>query len=245
MNSDEKRVLIDALTEERDGYQKILREMRHDKLEKRILAQSEYDKFASRTGEISLAVAAAITPVLILANNPVAYREFLIAGIFTYILIGVLSLLRVKQSVETKIDSFSSMNIDLERDVESITHNINKLIWNANDKAYQSEYINSKKQFIENNSKAKEGAEKLSYFLDVMIGGFLLATFLAIRTVWLFDTIYYLLFGLLIGHMFGWITVKSIIRTKINQVERSNLIEKYEKVKKDYLDWQDKEVFKK
>lgn len=246
MSPEEKAETLNHLLEERGNYQSILSEMRKDRMEKRLSAQTEFDQYSNRIGELSLAVSAAITPVMIISNNQIDNKGFLIAGIISYLIVGMAALFRVKRSIEDKVDNYSKIGIDLENDIEKITNNINKLIWDIDNTKYQKEYINSKKSFIENHTNTERPVIKTSYALDWLVGGFLVATFLSFRVVWPDSgALYYCLTGMATLILFALLTLNSSKRSQKLQQERQNFEEEYDKTRSLYLQWQDKEVFKK
>lgn len=244
MSKNEKKVLLEGLEEERDTYQAILKEIREERSEKVLSTHKEFEQFTSHVGVLSFAIAAAITPVMIVADQEILNRGFLIAGLLIYLMVGLIALLNLKQSIERKINDYSSMGIDMEADIEKITNSINKLLWNPDGNEYRSEYLKTKKQFVNNHGKVTAHIDKTNYLLDILVGGFIIATFISLKTVWPFDSYLYWCLGSAAILVIAIVVIRSSKQARISNDNRKKLSDRYQKIRDDFLEWQDKEVFR-
>jgi len=228
------------LEKERNSYQANLREMRKDRLKGSLSAHKDLNRFAVRIGELSLAFAAAITPILILSDKNINQREYLVTGILVYLLIGLFTIYQAKKNIEFRANFYPQIGIDLEADVQKIIYNCNKLIWNPRDKKSINNFFDSKKEFVNNNFKVKEISDKINYGMDILIGGFITATYICLRSIWLFDPYYYWFF-------FGITIIVVLSLTLKSSLDARKQNEKYKEMQKvldnesqTYIDWQSK-----
>ncbi|KKQ32020.1 MAG: hypothetical protein US49_C0020G0002 [candidate division TM6 bacterium GW2011_GWF2_37_49] len=239
-----KKQIREFLSSELKGSQKILNDLRRERLDKTLSAIEKRDKFSIRIGELSLAIAAALTPILVIAGQPISNKEYLIIGLLIYLVTGLVTIFNTKRCLEDELDTISSMGIDLERDVERINHITSKLIFDPDNSTYKQEYVKNTKEFIRNLTTIKKRSDNINYYLDFITVGFLIATISCARAVWSFSEISYwitaslFLVGLII------VTIKSAFKAKERQLGKNYLQKELDKENNEYTDWYSKNVLK-
>lgn len=247
MNNADKESLKKSLENERNFNQKTLNEMRKERAEKSRTALNKSNNLSSRLGEISFAVAAALTPVLIITSNNINNKEYLIAGLIIYLLTGSYSVFKSKFSVESEISSFMGMGLETEKDISDINNTINKILWDIDNKDYHKEYVAKREGFLTKSKKIGEKRKdnKMDYSLDIILSGFIVATMTALKSVWVYDENYY-------WYLFCTVIIILIILACVstwasneNLVEQIALEDEMNEQNSEYLEWRDKNVFKK
>ncbi len=217
---------------ERDSYQSNLQDMRRERVDKTLDYWSRYDQFCSRLGELSFAVAVAITPVILLSRNEAVYREYLFLGLLFYILVGLYSVYRTKNRLEEALDYFPSMGIELETEISKIVISINKLLSDVGNDKYIRHYIENREDFVEKGIAKAEEKMKINFTSDILIIGFIVATMLSIRSIWTFSNSYYIsIFGgvmifLLISSFFSTTPGQEKKKVALRPSQKFVLIEK-------------------
>ncbi|RJO60121.1 hypothetical protein C4544_07235 [candidate division WS5 bacterium] len=246
IEGDELNELRESLLKDREFNQTTLNEMRRERVNLTLSAAEKYNRFITRIGELSFAVSVAITPVLLITENQnrVDHIEYIFAGLITFLLVGLGSVFKTKTNIESEATSYPSMGLELEGRVQQMNNAINKMLWDPNIQESREEFIKTRSEFVKNSGKQKENKERIYYFLDGITGGFLLGTFLIMRSIWPYSQALYIKSGLLLVVFFLIMFLISLRKTKKMMDNKRGLNDKIKKTNKDYLDWQDKEIFK-
>jgi hypothetical protein len=243
MTNDEEKELKDGLTSERNIYEKIMSEARGKRAELRLQNRDKHTDFLQKVGELSFTFGAAIIPLIFITHSASNIKSlvYILIGVGIYLLNGVIALWKNKSVIEQDADDSPHVGLDEEINTYPIINSINKLLTDISSDDHKDEYVKSKKDFLEFAFSIKSDFKaKATFWLDLVILNFVLASLVVGRALWPYNQIvYWIGFAAIILIMVGLITL-SYIRTIRNQMNLHIKKERLAKIKADYQDWYNK-----
>lgn len=250
MNDEETKDVLKSLETSRNGLQKQLSDARNMRANLQLSNIDKYREFIQKMGELSFIIGAAIVPVVIVrGSDKVSNLGFVLAGVGLYLLNGVLSLWHVKSVLERNADDIPFIGLNEEINTYPIINAQNKLLFDIRNNNYQKEYKDANLNCIKyaqepENDKTKPDS-KISFWIDILLTIFVIASLLVAKAVWIFsDLAYEITFAtvILLMILLGLI---SYIKTLQNQMNLKLKQNELAHIKKDYQDWHNKTIFKK
>ncbi|MDR0463306.1 MAG: hypothetical protein LBG64_03750 [Pseudomonadales bacterium] len=148
-----------------------------------------------KIGELSFVFGAAVTPIIIVnGTDEINNLAFVLFGICLYLLNGILSIWHIKDMLEEDGKNAPLVGIDMEIIINQMINAVGKLISNPKNKTYYEEYKNANLNYIHyqkeiiNRKKLKFA---ISCWTDILLANFVVASLFVVKTLWIFDTLYY------------------------------------------------------
>ena len=246
LTDDQRSEITDFLVKERDSNQQVINEARHYHAERQANSGEQYLNFITKVAELSLLIGAAIGPVIIATRADIGQPIFVFLAVVIYLGNGVLAIWKAKDIVEKQLDSFAPETLHgFESDVLPLNLAINKLIWKSDNRDYVDEYLEKKFSFLENNAESKIIKKPVNFWLDIFAANFVWASLLLLRTLWPFSpNSYWISFAVLTLVMLLLINA-SYIQARERVIKNQSNTEKLNALKREHVEWQKREVFRK
>jgi uncharacterized membrane protein YqjE len=240
MTDEQKREIAQSLTEQRDNLQQTASEARKMRAELRLKNRDKQIDFLQKLGELSFAFGGAIVPVIIISHttDTVSHLPYVLVGVAIYILNGVVALWQVKARIEQDADDTPFVGLDEEILAYPVANALNKVISDLGNDDYKKEYWEAVNKVTNQEASVdKTFKPKASFWLDIAILDFVVASLFVIRAVWQYgDVWYWLLFAVSVLLIIALIVV-SYIRTIKNQFSLQMKREELQKIRNDYQTW--------
>lgn len=239
---------LNALKSTRDNLQKALDEAIKDRASFQLAARDRYREFTQKIGEISFLIGAALVPIVI-ASGPdkVSYLGFVLAGVGLYLLNGILALWHVKTMLERDSSDAPFIGLDSEIYTYPVIYAHNKLLFDLNDESYREEYKKVNLNFIEwarkNESSENRPRPKASYWMDVLLSGFVIASLLVARAVWMFGELAYWIVFIVVFLLISVLLRASSVKLHTNHKNLEEKQEKLARIRREYQVWHNETVF--
>jgi len=199
----------------------------------------QFLNFNIKLGELSLIVGATIGPIIIVSNKDISQPIYLFLAIILYLINGVFSIWKAKDSIEKQLDAFSpSIMHRLESDIYPMFFSIDKLRFEPKNQEYIDGFTNSRAIFLEDNTGTEIPKKNIDFTLDINVLFFVLASVLLIRTIWPFSIIGYWIFFLCIVLFVSGLILKSYIQARERAIQNACETKKLNEMKRAHVNWQ-------
>lgn len=248
MTSDEKKEVLQGLTEQRDNLQQTMNEAHHTKAKLMLQNREKQAEFLQKLGELSFTFGAAIVPIIIISHssNKVTHLPYVLVGVAIYILNGLVALWQLKAKLEKDADDTPFVGLDEQIMAYPVINSLNKLLLDVDNEDYQKEYWQAANNATKSDATDSTASTKpkANFLLDLVILDFVIASLFVIRAVWSYGTAWYwVAFSLTILFIIA-LTTLSYIRTIKNQFKLQTKKATLQKIRAGYQDWFNKKVGK-
>lgn len=241
MTDEQKDAVAKELTTRRDELLRTASEARNLRTSLRLENRGKQADFLQKIGELSFAFGGAIVPVLIISHtaDTVSHSSYVLIGLAIYLMSGIVALWKVKTQIEQDADDTPWVGIKEELMIYPVTNAINKLLSDLDNDSYKKEYLDACGYVTDSGTTAdgKPSKPKASFWLDVAILNFVIASLFVVRAIWHYGTgWYWLMFGISVLLILILMTV-SYRRTIKNQKNLQTEREKLQNIKNDSQTW--------
>ncbi len=246
MTEAEKENALKGLSHTRDNLQKIMSEARNKRAELSLSNREKYNDYLQRLGEVSFIIGAAIVPLVIVSHAKIEidHIAYVLVGVCFYLINGFLALWITKDRIEQDADDAPHIGLDEEIATYPIINAINKLLYELEDKEIQKEYWSATNVDLLKATNSVERKARISFWLDILLVNFVVASLLVVRAAWPYgDLIYWLTFAAILLSLLS-LALKSYKRAIINQGLLHQKRMQLQSIRAKYEEWFNNAVMK-
>ena len=223
----------------RDAYQTLVRDADRLRQERWTKSLNKYRNLFQRTGELSLAFGAGISPLLLVTHRDFAHLHFVLFGAMLYLINGFLAIWISKTRIEAEGREAQLTSLQERPLLLSVINSCEKLIRVPDSEEYKNEY---QQNYMALRSFTPSTPKRSHVVLDVdlVLGLFILGSLFVARAVFPFGAIWY--WSLILAAVLA-ITLQAFVtyrRVRDNMQDTAAAQSKFEQIRDDFRRWEER-----